>query len=579
MRIRLPRMTVGRKLFIAFIIVLLITSVVGWMSLTNMRLIQNKSEEISKNWMPGVEAVNAISSLTENVHAMDMQLFILTDPTQLQTTETQAIAGVNNVDEQLNQFGGALIDEQEKRNFDAFKAQWVTYKGYHEKFVQLSKDVNLSKGSGIRDKEMQALLADSNKSFVNLQKYLDVLVKIKHEGASAASDSSSVIYKTGQMNMMYVLAIAVLVGLGFAFLITYNISKPVRLVSSALQAVSLGSLIERDLKVRNKDEIGELVGSLNRMKTNVRDILHQIREASSLVADSSKELLAHSEQTSQASNQVVEVMEKVASSSEIQVMGYEDTHTAMTEMSTGVQRIAEASSEVSDISIEAFREAKQGEQDLQALISNMNGMSDTVRRANAVIQNLESHSQEIDNMIGLMGGIAKQTNLLALNAAIEAARAGEAGKGFTVVAGEVRKLSEQSALFATQITELIGQVLSNTQIAVQTMQECLQEVDSGKGMVHTAEASFHRIYLASEKVAIRIQEVAAAAEEMAATSEEVAASVAETSAHARNSSSYAQLVAETSGQQLTSINDITSSAGKLNRIADELHTAVGKFQL
>ncbi|MBD0379977.1 methyl-accepting chemotaxis protein [Paenibacillus sedimenti] len=579
MRVRLPRMTVGKKLFFCFIIVLLLTAVVGWMSLTNMKLIQNKSEEISKQWMPGVEAVNVISYLTENVHSLDMQLFILTDQAQLQTTVTQALAGINNVDERLKQFGESLTDEQEKRNFEAFSNQWNTYKGFHEKFVQLSKEVNLSKGSGNRDKEVQALLNDSNKVFVNLKKYLDVLVQIKHEGAAAASENSSVIYRTGQTNMLYVLGIAVLVGLALAFLITYNISKPVRLVSQALQAVSLGSLTERDVKVRNKDEIGELVGSLNRMKTNVRDILHQIRDASSLVADSSKELLAHSEQTSQASNQVVEVMQQVASGAEIQVQNYEDTHTAMTEMSMGVGRIAEASSEVSDISMEAFREAKQGEQDLQALITSMNGMSETVGRANSVIQNLESYSQQIDNMIGLMGGIAKQTNLLALNAAIEAARAGEAGKGFTVVAGEVRKLSEQSAQFANQITELIGQMLSNTGVAVQTMHECLQEVDSGKEMVHTAEASFHRIFLASEKVAVRIQEVAAAAQEMAATSEEVSASVAETSAHARNSSTYAQHVAETAEHQLTSLNDITQSAGKLNGIAEQLHTAVGKFKL
>ncbi|NOV03694.1 methyl-accepting chemotaxis protein [Paenibacillus planticolens] len=579
MRIRLPQVTVGKKMYFCFIIILLLTFVVGWMSLTNMKLIQDKSDEISKQWMPGVEAVNTISYLTENVHALELQLFILMDPSQLQSAQTQAMAGINNVDEELKQFGEGLTDEQEKRTFEAFQSQWNSYKSYHEKFLELSKEVNLSTGSGKREKEVQTLISDSNKVFVNLQKYLEVLVKIKHEGATAASESSSVIYRSGHLSMMYVLGFAVLVGLILAYFITRNISKPVRLVSQALQAVSLGSLIEPDVKVRNKDEIGELVGSLNRMKTNVREMLLQIREASSSVAGSSKELLAHAEQTTQASNQVAEVMQKVAAGAEVQVQNYEDTNTAMTEMSIGIGRIAEASSEVSDISMEAFREAKQGEQDLQALIVSLNGMGETVSRANTVIQNLENQSQEIENMVGLMGSIAKQTNLLALNAAIEAARAGEAGKGFTVVAGEVRKLSEQSAQFASQITELIGQVLSNTSVAVQTMHDCLQEMDMGKEMVHTAETSFHRIFLASEKVAVRIQEVAASAQEMAATSEEVSASVAETSAHARNSSTYAQQVAETSEQQLTSLNDITGSAGTLNGIAEQLHTVVGKFKL
>ncbi|MEC0269477.1 methyl-accepting chemotaxis protein [Paenibacillus anseongense] len=579
MNIRLPQITVGKKMYVSFIVLLLLTSVAGWMSLTNMKSIQNKSDEISQIWMPGVEAVNTISYLTENVHGLEMQLFILMDPAQLQSTQTQASAGISNVDEQIKQFGEGLTDEQEKRNFEAFQNQWNIYKGYHEKFLELSKKANLSKGSGNMEKEVGTLISDSNKVFVNMQKYLEVLVKIKHEGAVAASESSSVIYRSGQMNLIYIFASAVFIGMILAFFITRNISKPVRLVSQALQTVSLGSLSEQDVKVRNKDEIGELVSSLNRMKTNVRDILLQIRNASSSVADSSKELLDHAEQTSHASNQVAEVMQLVASGAEVQVQNYEDTNTAMTEMSIGIGRIAEASSEVSDISMEAFREAKQGEQDLQALIKSMNGMSDTVSRANTVIINLGNHSQEINNMIGMMGNIAKQTNLLALNAAIEAVRAGEAGKGFTVVAGEVRKLSEQSAQFANQITELIGQVLDNTGVAVKTMHDCQQEVDMGKEMVHAAETSFHRIFLASEKVAVRIQEVAASAQELAATSEEVSASVAETSAHARNSSAYAQQVAETSEQQMASLNDITRSAGMLNGIAEQLHTVVGKFEL
>jgi len=401
---------------------------------------------------------------------------------------------------------------------------------------------------------------------------------LKHEGAAAASTSSADIYHRGQMNMVYVLAAAVLLGIMLASWITYNISKPVRMVSRSLQEVSQGNLHDTDIKVRNRDEIGELVASLKSMKTNVRQILEQIHQASAHVADSSQSLLAHSELSSLASNQVVEVMHKVAAGAEIQVNSYSDTQTAMTEMATGVQRIAETSSEVADISTEAFREAKQGEQDLQMLIASMTGMADIVHRAHEVIQHLESQSQEIGDMIGMIGGIAKQTNLLALNAAIEAARAGEAGRGFHVVAGEVRKLSEQSAQFASRITEMIALMLGNTGTAVQTMEDCLQAVDEAKAIVHTAEASFQRIFEVTGKVAECIQEVAAGAQQMAATSEEVAASVAETNAHAQNSYHYAQHVAETAEQQLSSQHGITDSASSLNIIAEELNAAVGKFK-
>ncbi|WP_433295817.1 methyl-accepting chemotaxis protein [Actinoplanes sp. CA-030573] len=124
---------------------------------------------------------------------------------------------------------------------------------------------------------------------------------------------------------------------------------------------------------------------------------------------------------------------------------------------------------------------------VQRLASVSNDMATATRSAVraaqtavSVIQRLETSSTEIGNVVQLIATIAKQTNLLALNATIEAARAGEAGRGFAVVASEVKDLANETATATNQIDTQVGGIRSNTQNAVEAieeMQSLIEELD------------------------------------------------------------------------------------------------------
>ncbi|MCX7659605.1 MAG: methyl-accepting chemotaxis protein, partial [Caldimonas manganoxidans] len=117
----------------------------------------------------------------------------------------------------------------------------------------------------------------------------------------------------------------------------------------------------------------------------------------------------------------------------------------------------------------------------------------------STMEDINSASKKIADIIGVIDGIAFQTNILALNAAVEAARAGEQGRGFAVVAGEVRNLAQRSAQAAKEIKSLIG--------------ASVEKVESGSKLVQDAGATMNEIVASVRRVSDIIGEISAAASE------------------------------------------------------------------
>jgi methyl-accepting chemotaxis protein len=107
-----------------------------------------------------------------------------------------------------------------------------------------------------------------------------------------------------------------------------------------------------------------------------------------------------------------------------------------------------------------------------------------------LIQSLGERSKQISSVVGVIREIAEQTNLLALNAAIEAARAGEQGRGFAVVADEVRKLAERTAMSTQEISTTVSAILQETSGAVQRMQTVSANMSDSVGLAREAGDSF-----------------------------------------------------------------------------------------
>jgi len=263
-----------------------------------------------------------------------------------------------------------------------------------------------------------------------------------------------------------------------------------------------------DLTVRAKvtpDEVGTIADSYNAIIRSLRQIVQQVKDASTSVLTTS--------QTNEA-----EIREIVAE--------YLQQVNSLQEATEALGKLALTSKDVTDRALSAqqqVQEANQvvaeGDKAMNRTVEGISVIRETVSDTAKKVKRLGEASQKISKVVNLIGEFASQTNLLALNAAIEAARAGEEGRGFAVVAEEVRSLAEQSAAATSEIEELVEEIQTQTRDVVLAMEAGTDQVVEGTKLVEEAREKLSQIDRVSQQISLLIRDIATAAEQQLNTSQ------------------------------------------------------------
>jgi methyl-accepting chemotaxis protein len=237
----------------------------------------------------------------------------------------------------------------------------------------------------------------------------------------------------------------------------------------------------------------------------------------------------------------------------------------ISEVSNAADQVAQQCEMASMQARQAGETAEQGGKTVGEAISGMQGIEISVKSGAQTIRELGKRSEEIGQIINVIDDIAAQTNLLALNAAIEAARAGEHGRGFAVVADEVRKLADRTTKATEQITESINAIRTDTERAVNQMNDGTQKVAEGVARATQAGGGLEAILTASGKVRSMIETIASAAEEQRRSSTHVAELIGQ--------------ITDRSRESTAAVTESVAASSHLATKAEGLRSLVAKFKV
>jgi len=346
------------------------------------------------------------------------------------------------------------------------------------------------------------------------------------------------------------LAVAIVLGLACAWLITRSIVKPLQDTVALAEMVASGDFTHQQ-QVTRKDELGALQTSMQRMTGNLRRLIGEVRDGVVQVASAAEQLSAVTEQTSAGvQSQKVET-DQIA--------------TAMQEMTATTHEVARNAGAAAKSALEASRQAQQGDQSVSKAVDQIELLAREMESTKAAMATLRGHADSIGGVLDVIKAVAEQTNLLALNAAIEAARAGEAGRGFAVVADEVRGLAQRTRSSTDEIAQLITGLHQSTDRMATVLDHNVQLTDSSVGLSREAGEMLKRITQSVKDIESMNEQIACAAEQQSSAGEEISRNVTN--------------VRDISDQTAAASEETASSSMELARIGVRLQEMTTRFKV
>ncbi|OCQ99622.1 chemotaxis protein [Oscillatoriales cyanobacterium USR001] len=560
-------------------VIVLIVGIIGWTG--NSRL-SGHIKSLSTNSIPSISGLWKVNEGQTQIESSERALLDvkLTLP-ERQAKLTRIKKAWDQINEGFKQYETTPRSVEEEKVYQQLLVAWGKWKQDHEDLLKINQEFE---SLGILDpvKKQLELLAQGRKdspemaaaivaenafdklhekaktnriSFEAATQLMLQDLKINEEVANASYKSSNQDVELSTILIVIGLIMGPLTAGGFGSYFSSTIAKPLGAkiagIVGVAEQVSAGDLTTEVPTTQDRDEVGKLMVAFRTMTQNLNSLIRQVQQSGIQITASATQIAASGKELEAT------MAEQVASTNEVAATAKE--------IAANSKQLLKTIDDVEHTSEVTGQAAGESQKDLLQMEKTMKNLAGSTNSISTKLGVISDKANSINTIVTTITKVADQTNLLSLNAAIEAEKAGEYGAGFAVVAREIRRLADQTAVATLDIETMVKEMQGAVSTGVMEMDKFTKEVERGVDDVRNIGGKLESIIRQVQTLTPQFDQVGKSMEGQSQGAQQISEAMVQLS--------------ESSAQTSQSLREINHAIGQLNEAAQGLRKEISHFKV
>ena len=537
------KLKVAHRLLLAFGGALALTCLISIVSLWRTSTAYAQFEDLSRvklanlttsyDWIVGLLQT---AQLTRDVSLMD-------DPNEVK----QAIDAINQARPKrvhdMQWLQASIVTTEGKVALSSAVAANEAYLPLEDQFLRLVQAGQIKEA---KDKLLTEVRPAQTLVIQRLTDLVSVEDNVVHDERQLVENA----YQASRAIVIVFLLVALALSMGLVFWVLQSTTNPLSRLLDMARRLGSGDLSHR-LDLQRQDEFGDLARGFNRMSDELVALVGQVQTSGIQVNTSATEIASTAREQQATASEIAATTAEIGATSK--------------EISATARELSKTIGEVAVFAEQSAALAGEGQTGLTHMEETMRNVMDAAKSINAKLAVLSEKAANINEVVITITKVADQTNLLSLNAAIEAEKAGEYGRGFSVVAVEIRRLADQTAVATFDIEQMVKEIQSAVSAGVMGMDKFSEEVRRGVQEIQQVSSQLTQIIQQVQALAPRVEAVNEGMQAQSAGAEQITQSLAQLS--------------EAAQQTVDSLRQSGAAIDGLNHVSNLLRAGVAKFKL
>jgi len=536
--------SIRQRLLGSFALILALMTLMAGIGQYQLAAIDAAKFSVQRDALPGLYYSTMIRAALFEEHMLMQELAEIDNTAQQRQADlTKLQVNQAKLAEYMKGYENTIFRSDDRNNFDAFKSMRVNYVQARQAMLALNPATEHAQMQQIFRKQMAP---EWERNRLRIQRFVDDNRAFADKSAEHISEAVA----TAKISIVLTLLVALAAALTCGFFLMRAIITPMKGLQGALDTMRTGDLTGR-LSAERRDEFGVLESGFNQMADELTHLVGQSQASALQVSTSITEIAATSKQQQATATETASTTAEIGATSQ--------------EILATSQELMRTMGEVSSVSEQAADMAGNGQASLVRMESTMQNVMEAAGSVNAKLGILSEKAGKINQIVTTITKVADQTNLLSLNAAIEAEKAGEYGRGFSVVATEIRRLADQTAVATYDIEMMVREILSAVSAGVMGMDKFSEEVRRGMTEVQLASGQLSQIIHQVQAMAPGFQQVNEGMQAQTIGAEQIKQALLQLS--------------EATRQTVDSLRQSSQSIDELNLVSNGLRHGVSRFKV